>query len=240
MGKILLVMLLLLEITLVAKVYKYTDRYGSTHFVDDPAKIPQDRLRVAKATNQKFLPITNTNFKDVNVMRKRLLKKGVYYKQLEDQQKLLVKWAQLFITAGEQNYDIYMKQLDSIDLKKYRTKRKRRRLARTFANYFRLFENHWPRAYKNLNFRSAGDPALDQLRKMYKQSPTTRSNLDIRVQLLEKWSQRLLKDIKVNHAMVKVQMAKLNELYDVPSPDMIQLSKQITQMVDLFEKEFNR
>lgn len=232
-----IILLMLINITVSAKLYKYRDSDGSIHYVDDISKIPDNKVESALAATTRFLP---TNISEIDTMRKLVAKNGKLNKDFEKQQVALINWCDIIKNSGYDSYDTYSKQISSVNVTTYKTKKQKNELSVFFAKYFKLFENEWVNVYEIINFKSSGNGDLDNLRRTYKKIPTSQQNLESRVGLIEIWAKQLELSDKTDKKTIKDSMKKLNDLYDVPSPDISALSKHIDKTIDSFEKESNK
>ncbi len=232
-----IIILMLINITVSAKLYKYRDSDGSIHYVDDISKIPDNKVESALAATEKFLP---TNIPEIDKMRRLVSKNGKLNKDFENQQIILINWCDIIKNSGYESYDAYSKQISNINVANYKTKKQKNELSVFFAKYFKLFENEWVNVYQIINFKSTGNGDLDDLRRSYKKVPTSQQNLESRVGLIEIWAKQLELSDKTDKRIVKDSMKKLNDLYDVPTPDISALSKHIDKIIDSFEKEYTK
>jgi len=235
MKKILIILLVLLQVGLYAKLFKYTDSRG-VHYVDSLSKVPKRSKDRVRGVSTKFL---KTGIKDIDRFRKIISSKGVYYKELQNQKLALIAWATLMVNANFKYLMNELSAIESIDTK-VKKRYKRRKLAKKLARYFNILENEWPRVYKKINFKTSGDKEIDDLRENYKKVRTTSQNISQRISLVEKWSVKFNKHPKADMKKVKKRLKGLNELFDTPKPDMEKLIKYLDKTISIFEKEFNK
>ena len=240
--KFIVLSIMIVSFSLSAKIYKYKDRYGSVHYVDDISKIPSNKLNQVKTMKSKFFPSENAV---VDKYRRILLKKGVYYKELSNQKDALILWGSLMINYGFQEFKVDMSRISSIKFVtkkgKKLSRRQKRKLASNLALHFKSFESAWPKVYEEIHFKSSGSNAIDLMRKNRKILRTSSGNISVRIKLLEEWS-AMMKDnpSKYDTKLIIERMNKISALYDVPKPNLPVLFKYIDKTVLLFEKEFRK
>ncbi len=239
--KIILILSLLLSSTLFAKVYKYKDRYGRIHYVDDISKVPNSKVNSVKTLNSKFL---KTDYKVIDKYRRIILKKGVFYKQLKAQRDALLYWGSLMVNAGFDEFKIDLSRIKAIRLIKKNGKkfnrRQRRKKAILLANFFKSFENSWPRVYEEINFKRTDNKSIDIMRKHRKSVKTNADNLSMRVKLIEEWASIIKNNKNADSKLIEERITNISAMYDVPKPNIPSLSKYIDETIRIFEKEFRK
>ena len=235
MKRLLIFLLILLQVGLYAKLFKYTDSTG-VHYVDSLSKVPkQSRLKV-KGLSSRFL---KTGITTIDKYRKIVSKKGVYYKELQNQKFALKAWGALMVNSGFKYMRRELSAIEAIDATS-KKRWQRVRVAKKLSLYFKIFEDEWPKIYKKINFKLTNDVEIDRLRENYKKIKTTSENVSKRIELLERWSNSILKNPNSNSKRIKERLKGINELYDLPKPDMKKLIKYVNKTISIFEKEFNR
>lgn len=239
--KIILILSLLLSSSIFAKVYKYKDRYGRIHYVDDISKVPNNKVNSVKTLNTKFL---KTDYKVIDKYRRIILKKGVFYKQLKAQKDALLYWGSLMVNAGFNEFKIDLSRIKAIRLMKKNGKklkrRQRRKRAIILAHFFKSFENEWPKVYEEMNFKKTNNKSIDMMRKHRKSVKTNADNLAMRVKLIEEWASIIKANKNADFKLITERVNNISAMYDVPKPNIPSLSKYIDNTIKIFEKEFRK
>ncbi len=239
--KIIIILSLLFSSVMFAKIYKYKDRYGRIHYVDDISKVPNNRVNHVKTLNSRFF---KTDYKVIDKYRKIILKKGVYYKELKAQKDALIYWGSLMVNAGFTEFKVDLARIKSIRVIRKNGKKlgrkQRRKKAVLLANFFKLFENSWPRVYEEINFKSSGNKSIDTMRKHKRSVKTNSDNISMRVKLLEEWAAIIKNNKNADSKLITDRLNTISAMYDVPKPNIKALSKYIDETIKVFEKEFRK
>ncbi len=240
-SNIYLLLFLLPNSFLMAKIYKYKDAKGQIHYVDDISKIPSSRVKRATTLNTNFLKTDNP---DIDKYRELISKHGMYYKDLEKQKIGLILWNNLIVQYGFSKFESDLPKIESISTSsqsgKKLTPRQVREIASQLAFFYKSYENVWPKIYEEINFKPTDNEEIDKLRKEMKQIKTDKNNLENRIKLLNEWNKLMAENEKANKTLLNERLKVIKKNHSVKKPDIYMLSRYVDQTLNIFEKEFRK